>query len=326
MAGLVGLAASLFVHGALAQSAAATASPASPAASAAPLRLDDDDATRRQVEQKLLLVARMIGDTASVQRIQASGNTLAQTNYEEARVHLAAAQDFMRRGDLHAARRSADDALRHIGLARRLAPDMPVKLAAARQRHDQLLASLERLMTAWRSRAQAAAAAAAAPLPSGRAGPSPDQDSARLTAAQGLMARAAQLAGDKRYDEASTLLSQAERHVLEGMNSLLHAATLDYSARPASPAEELEQELARQRGLAELVPLALADLKPRPEAVGLIERYSDTAATLRAQALQKQQAGDIAQALVLIRNALLYVQRALQAAGLVAPQATGETQ
>ncbi|MFM2069529.1 MAG: hypothetical protein RLZZ584_4438 [Pseudomonadota bacterium] len=294
--------------------AGGAAAPAAPAASAAgtPARADDDDATRRQIEQKLQLVARMIGDTASVQRIQASGNTLAQTNYEEARVHHAAAVDLLGRNDLVAARRSVDDALRHIGLARRLAPDAPTRQAAARQRHDQVLASLERLMAAWRSRAQVA--------------PPQPQDADRHTLTQGLMARAAHLAGEKRYDEATALLGQAERHVLEGMNSLMHAATLDYSARPANPAEELEQELARQRGLAELVPLALADLKPRPEAVALIERYAETAATLRAQAVQQQQGGDIAAALVLVKNATLYVQRALQTAGLVAPQATGETQ
>jgi hypothetical protein len=139
------------------------------------------------------------------------------------------------------------------------------------------------------------------------------------------MTQAAHLAGEKRYDEATALLAQAERHVLEGMNSLMHAATLDYSSRPANTAEELEQELARQRGLAELVPLALADLKPRPEAVALIERYAETAATLRAQALLQQQAGDSAAALVLAKNATLYVQRALQTAGLAVPQATGET-
>jgi hypothetical protein len=314
---LLGVAASLLVGflaaPARAQGGAVPAGAAGATPGAAP-RMDDDDATRRQIDQKLQLVARMIGDTASVQRIQASGNTLAQTNYEEARVHHAAALDFMSRNDLTQARRSADDALRHIGLARRLAPDAPTKLAAARQRHDQLLSSLDRLVAAWRRRADAAAAAGTASA----------KDSERLTATLGLMANAAHLAGDKRYDEASNLLMQAERHVLEGMNGLLQSTTLDYSSRPTTPAEELDQELARHRGLADLVPLAIADLKPRAEALALIERYNDTSTTLRTQALQQQQAGEAAQALTHIRNATIYVQRALQAAGLVVPQAIGE--
>ncbi|MEY4751604.1 MAG: hypothetical protein RIQ60_3818 [Pseudomonadota bacterium] len=314
----LGLLAALLLSSADAQVAAppaagtATSAPGAPA----PVRPDDDGAARRQIDQKLQLAERMVSDSASVQRIQASGNTQAQTHYEEARVHLAAAQDALGRADLAAARRSADDALRHIGQARRLAPDAPSRLAAARQRHEQLRASLERLHQAWRERVASQGASA---------GDAAVRDSERHTVTQGLMARAAQLADERRYDEASALLTQAERHVLEGMNSLLQAnTTLDYSLRPSSPAEALEQELARQRSLADLVPLALADLKPRAEAVALIERYSETAATLRAQALQQQQAGETAQALVLVRNATLYVQRALQAAGLVAPLATGD--
>lgn len=307
-----GLLASVLAGAARAQGVAAPASAAPVPGS----RTDDDDATRRQIEQKLQLVARMIGDTASVQRIQSSGNTLAQTNYEEARVHHAAALDFMSRSDLAQARRSADDALRHIGLARRLAPDAPTRLAAARQRHDQLLASLDRLMAAWRRRAEAASAAGTASA----------KDSERLTVTQGLMASAAHLAADKRYDDASNLLMQAERHVLEGMNGLLQSTTLDYSNRPTTPAEELDQELARHRGLADLVPLAISDLKPRAEALALIERYNETSSTLRTQALQQQQSGDLKQALTHIRNATMYVQRALQAAGLVVPQAIGEPQ
>jgi hypothetical protein len=306
------LLASFLATPARAQGTAAT--PASPAgtAPAAATRLDDDDALRRQVEQRLQLVARMIGDTASVQRIQSSGNTQAQTNYEEARVHHSAALDFMAHNDLSQARRSADEALRHIGTARRLAPDAPTRQAAARQRHDQLLASLDRLVAAWRRRADAAGTAP------------PAKDSERLTATLGLMASAAHLAADKRYDEASNLLMQAERHVLEGMNGLLQSTTLDYSNRPSTPVEELDQELARHRGLADLVPLAISDLKPRVEALALIERYNETSTTLRTQALQQQQAGDLTQALVHIRNATMYVQRALQAAGLVVPQAIGE--
>lgn len=295
-----------------------SAVPAGPAgtAPAAVTRQDDDDATRRQIDQKLQLVARMIGDTASVQRIQSSGNTQAQTNYEEARVHYSAALDFMAHNDLGQARRSADEALRHIGTARRLAPDAPTRQAAARQRHDQLLASLDRLVVAWRRRADAASASGTAP---------PAKDSERFTVTQGLMASAAHLAADKRYDEASNLLMQAERHVLEGMNGLLQSTTLDYSNRPSTPVEELDQELARHRGLADLVPLAISDLKPRAEALALIERYNETSTTLRTQALQQQQAGDVTQALAHIRNATMYVQRALQAAGLVVPQAIGET-
>jgi hypothetical protein len=191
-------------------------------------------------------------------------------------------------------------------MARRSAPDAPARREAARQRHDQLLASVERLVEALRARTRSG-------------------DATDLTAAVGLVSVARQHAQEGRYDEANQALTQAERHVLAGMTRTLNATTLDYTVRASSPLEEFQNELARHKGLAELVPLAVRDLRPRPDAVALIERYGETSTQLHSQALQQFQAGDIPQALTHLRNATLYVQRALLAAGLVAPQPTGNT-
>lgn len=311
-------------------------------ASLPPATPEGNEAARRQVEQKLQLLDRMLADTPSLQRIQASGILAAQNQLAEARVHQAAGRDLLARGEVAAARKALDEGLRHITQARRLAPDAPARQAAARQRHEQVLASLERLLGAWRRRVDSAVVTAAvvppgsvpvvppAGSPSATAATAAnaagaDRDAERQTLVQGLMARAAQLAEARRYEEATPLLLQAERHVLDGVNSVVAAGTtLDYSLRPANPAEELEGELARQQALGELLPLALANLKPKAETLALIERFQQTADTLRAQALQQRQAGDTAQALTHIRNATLYSQRALQAAGLVAPQPTGD--
>lgn len=271
-----------------------------------PSRAADDNGARALLEQKMQLVSTLISDSPTAQRIGSSGNLQALNHLNEGRVHHALAQELLAAGDLAGARRAADDALRHFGLARRMVPDAPARQAAARRRHEQLLASVERLIDAWRSRA-------AAQVPG---------DANDLTAAIGLVGMSRQHAQDGRYDEAIQSLAQAERHVLAGMNRTLHAATLDYTLRSATPAEEFQTELARHRGFADLLPLALRDLKPRPDALALIERYSETSTTLQAQALQKFQAGDATQALTQIRSATLYVQRALLAAGLVTPQPT----
>ena len=77
-------------------------------------------------------------------------------------------------------------------------------------------------------------------------------------------------------------LDTAERHVLAGMNRLLGHKTLDYTARASTPAEEYQLELARHQGLVELLPLAVREMKPRDDALALIERYGDSARTLRA--------------------------------------------
>jgi hypothetical protein len=267
----------------------------------------DDAASRAQLEQKIRLTAALISDSPAAQRITASGNANAVTHLDEGRVHHALAEELLARGDLAGARHAADEALRHIGMARRMVPDAPARLAAAQQRNQQLLGSIERLMQAWRARADS----------------QPPDDGSDLTAAMGLIGRARQLAEDKRFDEANQSLAQAEKHVLAGMNRTLHAATLDYTLRSSDPAEEFQHELARHRGLVELLPLAVRDLKPQGDAMALIERYGDTSNTLQLQALQKFQAGETAQALTQLRNATLYVQRALLAAGLVAPPAQG---
>lgn len=266
---------------------------------------DDGGATRSALEQRLKLVAALMADGPVTQRIVASGHARATAHLDEGRAHHARAVEAVARGDLEAARRDADDALRHLGLARRLVPDTPARTAQARQRTEQMQATLSRLIESWRQ----------------RAGPV-DAEDGDLVDAASLMETARGFAREQRWEEAVHTLANAEGHVLTGMNRLLHARTLDYTARPATPAEEYQHELARLASLAELVPLAVNDLKPRPEALALIERYAETGAALRSQAVVRAQAGDLAQALQHLRNALMYVQRALATAGLVAPPAS----
>ena len=126
-----------------------------------------------------------------------------------------------------------------------------------------------------------------------------------------------------RFEEAVQSLGTAEAHVLAGMNRLMHARTLDYTTRAATPAEAFELELARHRGLMDLVPLAIRDLNPRTDARVLVDRYAEASAALASQAQILAKAGDLPAAQATLGNALLYVQRALTSAGLVIPQPTG---
>jgi hypothetical protein len=93
-----------------------------------------DEAARAPLEQRLRLVATLMSDGPTQQRVLTSGQPRAQAHLDEGRVHHALAQDLLARGDLAGARREADEALRHLGLARRLAPMRPrgrPQLAAA---------------------------------------------------------------------------------------------------------------------------------------------------------------------------------------------------
>jgi hypothetical protein len=263
--------------------------------------------TRIQAEQKIRLVARLLEDPPAIQRIVDGGNAQAQAHLDEGRVHHALASESLARGDVTGARREADEALRKLGLARRLAPDAAARQVAARQRYEQLGGAIERLIGAWRARADAQSPA----------------DAGDLTAALGLSATARQLAREGRHEEANRSLLQAQGHVLSGMNRTLHAATIDYTLRPEHPAEAFQHELARHDGFADLLPLAIRELAPRADALALFERYAETGRALRTQAVQQMGSGDADLALRHIRNATLYLQRALLAAGLATPQPTG---
>ena len=266
-----------------------------------------DEATQRaQVEQRLKLVASLLSDSRRAQRITTSGSSEAVAHLDEGRLHHSLAGDLLAKGDLAGARKAADEALKHLGMASRHVPDAPARREAAKARHEQLLASVDRLLESLRTRAGQA-------------------EAADVTAAMGLLAVSRQHAQEGRYEEANQSLAQAERHVLAGMNRTLNATTLDYTVRASSPVEEFQIELARHRGLADLIPLAVRDLQPRADAMALIDRYGESRSALYAQALQHFQSGDVVQALAHLRNATLFVQRALLAAGLVAPQPTGTT-
>lgn len=269
---------------------------------------DDDAAARNQLEQRLKLTASLMADGSSAQRILASGNPRAAAHLDEGRVHHALARDLLAKGDLAGARRAADEALKHLGQARRLVPDAPGRQAAARQRYEQMMSSLDRLVEAWRQRIGSTGAS--------------EVDDGDLLSATALMHTARSFGAEQRFDDAVHTLAAAEGHVLVGMNRVMHARTLDYTARAATPAEEYQLELARHRSLADLVPLAISDLKPKADALQLIERYTEASNTLRTQAQQRFAEGDTPQALAHVRNALLFVQRALSTAGLVTPQAT----
>ena len=279
------------------------------AALALPVAAADDPAARAALEQRLKLTASLMADGPGAQRIQASGNQRAVAHLDEGKVHHALAQDLLAQGDLAGARRAADEALKHFGQARRLVPDAPGRQAAARGRAEQMLSSLDRLVEAWRQRLGSSASA--------------EVDDGDLLAATGLMHTARGFAKEGRFEDAVHTLQAAEGHVLVGMNRVMHARTVDYTARAATPAEEFQLELQRHRSLAELVPLAVSDLKPKAEAVQLIDRYAEASQSLRGQAQARFAAGDTDQALAHLRNALLFVQRALTTAGLVVPQAAG---
>jgi hypothetical protein len=268
---------------------------------AAGLAIADDE--RTQAEQRVRLAARLIADSPAAKRIQASGNTVAISHLDEGRLHLATAEEALKAGDAIKARKSAEESLQHLGMARRLVPDQPARQQALRQRHEQQLATVERLVEAWRVRAGANA------------------DNALLNAT-GLVGQAKRLGDEQRYDDSLRTLSAAEQQLLGGFTRLFASRELDYTPRAVNPTEAYHEEMASYSSLSQLVPVAVRELAPRADARQLIERYTKSAQALHVQAQQRFEAGDRDGALANLRSAVMYVQRALAAAGVVTPTST----
>lgn len=263
-----------------------------------------DDA-RTQAEQRLLLVSRLVADSPAAQRIVSSGQTAAVSHLDESKLHLARAQDAFKAGDYALARKAADEALMHLGHARRMVPDAPARQQVLRVRHEQQQAAMERLLDAWRQ----------------RAGPTA---SAELVEATSHVGNARQLGQSARYEEALKELAGAQSQLMSGMARLFASREIDYTPRATGPVEQFQLELAQYDAAAELLPLAIAELKPRADALALIERYRVSAAALRAQAQQQMARSENASALASLRSAMQYVQRALTSAGVATPAPTGE--
>ncbi|MGE5652392.1 MAG: hypothetical protein ACM34A_19535, partial [Bacillota bacterium] len=116
-------------------------------------------------------------------------------------------------------------------------------------------------------------------------------------------------------------LDDAYKIVASMLNKILASETIVYDAKFATPADEFQHELARNRGYEELVPIALAQLHTPPETAALSERYVQQSRQLRDVARQQAAGNDYSNALKTILDATGHLQRALRVAGLVVPQA-----
>jgi len=266
-----------------------------------PQALADDGGRLRVIEQKAALVQRVLADSALARRVAAGASDEARGYLAHARLRYARAQALVADGQLQAGEVAIDEAVALIGRARRLAPDQAQAEADQRLRYASLLESTQGLLAAARRQAERA--------PAG--GESPE-----IARSAALLARAQELARRGEPDEAWRALIAAERELLIGLTRLLGSATLDYTARFDSPQEELRHETARVHSLRQLLPLAVAALRPAPAAVRAAEEQAQRAAQLQAQADAQAARGELADALASLRLAAEATQRALGAAGL----------
>lgn len=263
----------------------------------------------QMIEQKISMLEKLLAQSPVAARVQASGSSEAQRHFGAARELATRARSLSAAGELPRADALLNEAIWEISRAQELAPDAGSRRAGDRARYLQLEDSVAAL--------RRTSEIGSGPAPAGGGPPA-----GVLAQTDVHVQRAVSLAAAERYSEANQLLDQALALLMKDASARLAGQTLVYGPRFANRREEFDHELARHRSFERLVPLALAELRPAPEAVAQVQGHVAQARELRQRA-EALVARDVGAALQHVIDGTESLRRALQATGLVVPQTMG---
>ncbi|MBL0424170.1 hypothetical protein [Ramlibacter alkalitolerans] len=261
----------------------------------------------QQVEQKAAMLNRVLNQSPVAARIANSQNDDARRRFARARDLTEHARHLAGEGQTRAADALLNEAIYEVSKAQQLVPDPGTLQAAERARYAQL----EDSVAALRRTALIA-------LPNA---PRREESQQALRSADALIDQAVALAKSDKYIEANRNLDRALLLLLKDASTRLSGQTIVYDHRFANRREEFDFELDRHRSFEHLVPLALLEFRPSPEARALVARQVEQARELRERA-EALFARDPIAALKDVSEATETLRRALQAAGLALPQTT----
>lgn len=260
----------------------------------------------QQVEQKAAMLDRLLNHSPVAARIANSQNEEARRHFGRARDLTQHARRVVGDGETRAADNLLNEAIYEISKAQQLVPDPGIQQAAERARYSQL----EDSVAALRRTVQIA-------LPN--AGARKADTEHALRTADHLVEQAVALARSDRYIEANRHLDRALMLLLKDASTRLTGQTIVYDHKFANRREEFDFELDRHRSFERLVPLALLEFRPSPEARALVDRHVTHARELRERG-EAQFSRDPLAAIKDVAEGTEALRRALQAAGLAVPQ------
>lgn len=265
---------------------------------------------RAVVEQKRALVARILTDSPTANGVVGGMSTEAQEQLASAAHLQKRAQAQLEKGEIAAADRSLNDAMRHITRARSLASGPGLRAGAEQTRYTDLLRSIEVLKVSYLRNVERRSTWLA------EVG---DEDQMRV---QIHVNRAKAMAASGQVAEANAVLVKAQRDMISSYNGLLGTApmVIVYDLRFNSEEEEYKYESERRQDYQGLVPVAIQEYKPRRESLAKIYRLVDESSTLAASAGLQAEKKQFQNAVQLQRRAIAKLQQALELAGIVVPQ------
>lgn len=260
------------------------------------------------IEQKISMLEKLLGQSSVAARVLASGSEQAQRHLGAARELAVRARSLSTAGELPRADALLNEAIWEIGRAQQLVPDSGLRQAGDRARYLQL----EDSVAALRRTSEIGPSAA----------PAGEPVAGVVAQADVHVQRAVSLAAAERYSEANQQLDLALMLLMKDASARLSGQTLVYGPRFANRREEFDHELERHRSFERLVPLALAELRPAPEAVAVVQRHVARARELRERG-EATAGRDLAAAIGHVVDGTYALRSALQASGLVVPQTMG---
>jgi tetratricopeptide (TPR) repeat protein len=263
---------------------------------------------RALVEQKHALVARILADSAKAESNVHIAGTEAKRQLTKATAMHERAKVQLEKGEIAAADRSLNDAMRLISKVRNQAADTDLRRSAEQSKYSQLMQSVETLESSYFRNVERRSAWLA------EVG---DEDLKRVKI---LVNRAKAMASSGKYADAIATLVKAQRDMVSSYNGLLGTAPLIYDLHFATAQEEYKYESERVKDYEGLVPVAIVDYKPSRESVATIERLAEESRALATQARVHAEKGQFQFAIQSQREAIVKLQRALEVAGIVVPQ------
>lgn len=267
-----------------------------------------------EVRQKLQLVEALLTKSPVMVRIAESGNEQAKYQASAAQKLYQRARDAMTANDMAIADGHLNDALRLMGEASRSVPDPKQTFAEQRAKYAHLTQQIEQFHASYQKIQEREEVKKLLD-------PSVALDVERIRT---MMKAAAALEQDQDYSGANKVLAEAHDITVSTLKNLMANETYVYDLRFASSVDEYRYELERHKGYEELIPIAAAALHPNPVANKLIYDYFRQSQALKAKAQPQAEIGDYKSALQTMREAIDYLQKALQSVGIVVPQTMAE--
>lgn len=262
--------------------------------------------------QKQAFARSMIEDAPAAERIQASQDVEALRLFALAKDSYSSALAAVKDGNFASAEKQFNEAMSAMGKARRRVPDAAALAVKQRAEYEQKLESVESLKKSYLSYLKSA----------GRKSGATDketEESASLGISR-LIDAARKHAAEGQSGDALRALEKAEQVMRSAMNRVLGSTQLEYTMKFETLAEEYAFELERNRSYLDLIPVAIAELKPTDEAKKNVESLVERNRVALEQAREYAGQQDYRRALASVHTGTGYLQLALTAAGLAVPQ------